>query len=196
MRRWIIAGEEAAAPQSRCKSEFVSPTARTTSEPDGQCPAATQGSRITDHFFVGISLASSAARAHESRTRRNKLHMLRDQGDLFLPFEKRMTRDYGGLRKDLQSRRARRHARGGSGKFDPNVAIADTLPADTVRDWSTAEGGDSAMRPPGQMEMSRGPLLQLEDGSHIELPPDAALLSAMDGKPSQPGLQRSWSVAY
>lgn len=130
---------------------------------------------------------------------RNKLHMLRDQGDLFLPFEQRMTRDYRGVSKALHSRR---HRRGKSGNIDPNVPVADTLPSHAVRDFGPASAAPGMMQPPGQMEMSRGPVIRLGDGSHAELAPDAALLAALDKAPAalphqaRSGLQRSWSVAY
>ena len=62
--------------------------------------------------------------------------MLREKGDLFLPFEQRITRDYTGLRQAFASRRARRHARGKSTDLDLDVPVADTLPAHTVKGWS------------------------------------------------------------
>ena len=121
--------------------------------------------------------------------------MLRDQGDLFLPFEQRMTRDYRGVAKAMRSRR---HRRGKSGNVDLDMPVADTLPSHAVKDFGPAPGG--IMQPPRQMEMSRGPVVQLGDGSHAELAPDAALLAALDKAPAlppaRPGLQRSWSVAY
>lgn len=122
--------------------------------------------------------------------------MLRDQGDLFMPFEQRMTRDYRGVAKAMRSRRRRQ---GKSGNLDDlDMPVADTLPSHAVKDFGPASG--AMMQPPGQMEMSRGPVVQLGDGSHAELAPDAALLAALDKDPAlppaRPGLQRSWSVAY
>ncbi|KAK9850266.1 hypothetical protein WJX84_009716 [Apatococcus fuscideae] len=76
----------------------------------------------------------------EMEHRRNKLHMLREQGDLFLPFEQRMTRDYRGVSKALHSRR---HRRGKSGTVDPNIPIADTLPSGAVKDYGPKRSAET-----------------------------------------------------
>ena len=128
--------------------------------------------------------------------------MLREKGDLFEPFETRMTRDYGSVYAALHQRRqTRRHRRGKSSDLDFTRPVAATLPASTVKHGSQAPPADSKMMDaPEQMVMSRGPVMALRDGSQVELPPDAALLAALAAAPKRParrsGLQRSWSVAY
>ncbi len=72
--------------------------------------------------------------------------MLRDKGDLFLPFEERITRDYTGLRQAFASRRARRHVRGKSADADLDVPVADTLSSHTVK--GTQVGSVMTSAPP------------------------------------------------